>query len=100
MIAFSFFIFQHFLFLFLAPRSGLTLYHKIDVVAGVVDCDYDGVVLVIMSNRSKQPYIVEQGKKIAQLICEKIAYPRIVEVEKLASVSIERGIHGFGSSGY
>ncbi|CAG7732691.1 unnamed protein product [Allacma fusca] len=80
-----------------APRSGLALKNKIDVGAGVIDQDYRGNVGVILFNHGDVDFEVEVGDRIAQLICEKIAYPDAVEVENLDDS--ERGAGGFGSTG-
>ena len=80
----------------ISPRSGLTHNNFIDVGAGVIDYDYRGNVGVILFNFSENEFIVNKGDRIAQLICEKICYPKI-EVDMLDD-SI-RGEKGFGSSG-
>jgi dUTP pyrophosphatase len=80
-----------------APRSGLALKNKIDVGAGVIDEDYRGNVGVILFNHGDVDFEIEVGDRIAQLICEKIAYPEAVEVESLEDS--ERGEGGFGSTG-
>nr|CAD7424149.1 unnamed protein product [Timema monikensis] len=64
-----------------APRSGLALKHHIDVGAGVIDEDYRGNVGVLLFNHSDQPFEVKRGDRIAQLICQRIFYPDILEVE-------------------
>lgn len=81
----------------IAPRSGLALSKFIDVGAGVIDEDYRGNVGVILFNFGDEPFCVNVGDRIAQLICEKISYPEVVEVQYLADT--ERGERGFGSTG-
>lgn len=49
--------------------------------AGVIDEDYRGNVGVILFNHSDQDFVVNSGDRVAQLICEKIAYPKISEFE-------------------
>jgi dUTP pyrophosphatase len=49
-------------------------------------------------NHSKTPFYVNRGLRVAQLICEKICYPEIIEVEEIDDT--ERGDGGFGSTGY
>ena len=83
----------------IAPRSGLAVNHYIDVGAGVIDRDFLGNVGVVLFNHGHLDYIVNAGDRIAQLICEKIAYPRIVERHTIIPISSERGACGFGSSG-
>ncbi|XP_058521871.1 deoxyuridine 5'-triphosphate nucleotidohydrolase, mitochondrial isoform X1 [Ochotona princeps] len=80
-----------------APRSGLAAKHFIDVGAGVIDEDYRGNVGVVLFNFGKEKFEVKKGDRIAQLICERIFYPEIEEVEALDDT--ERGSGGFGSTG-
>uniref|UniRef100_A0A1A7WMG3 Deoxyuridine 5'-triphosphate nucleotidohydrolase n=1 Tax=Iconisemion striatum TaxID=60296 RepID=A0A1A7WMG3_9TELE len=80
-----------------APRSGLAAKHFIDVGAGVVDEDYRGNVGVVLFNFSKETFEVKKGDRIAQLVCEKICYPDLVEEETLDETA--RGAGGFGSTG-
>ncbi|KAM3961198.1 deoxyuridine triphosphatase [Aphomia sociella] len=80
-----------------APRSGLALKNCIDVGAGVIDEDYRGNIGVILFNHSDEDFIVKKGDRIAQLICEKIYYPNVVEVKDLTET--KRGEGGFGSTG-
>ncbi|XP_046510687.1 deoxyuridine 5'-triphosphate nucleotidohydrolase, mitochondrial isoform X2 [Equus quagga] len=80
-----------------APRSGLAAKHFIDVGAGVIDEDYRGNVGVVLFNFGKEKFEVKKGDRIAQLICERIFYPEIEEVQVLDVT--ERGSGGFGSTG-
>jgi len=80
-----------------APRSGLALNHKIDVGAGVIDNDYRGNIGVLLFNHGERDFTIEIGDRIAQLICEKISYPKVVEVKTLDES--DRGSSGFGSTG-
>ncbi|KAL6479580.1 hypothetical protein MHYP_G00130130 [Metynnis hypsauchen] len=80
-----------------APRSGLAAKHFIDVGAGVVDEDYRGNVGVVLFNFGKETFEVKKGDRVAQLVCEKICYPDLVELETLDET--ERGSGGFGSTG-
>ncbi|XP_022081958.1 deoxyuridine 5'-triphosphate nucleotidohydrolase-like isoform X2 [Acanthaster planci] len=82
-----------------APRSGLARNNQIDVGAGVIDRDYRGNVGVVMFNLSKTDFKVEKGMRIAQLICERIFYPEIEEVEEEELTKTERGSSGYGSTG-
>ncbi|KAF0880466.1 DUT protein, partial [Crocuta crocuta] len=81
----------------IAPRSGLAAKHFIDVGAGVIDEDYRGNVGVVLFNFGKEKFEVKKGDRIAQLICERIFYPEIEEVQVLDDT--ERGSGGFGSTG-
>lgn len=80
-----------------APRSGLTWKNSLDVGAGVVDQDYRGNLGVILFNHSDDVFEVKKGDRIAQLICERIVYPNVVQVEKLNDTV--RGSGGLGSTG-
>jgi len=80
-----------------APRSGLAANHSIDVGAGVIDQDYRGNIGVLLVNSASTDYRVKKGEKIAQLICEKIYLPCLIEVEALGES--KRNISGFGSTG-
>lgn len=80
-----------------APRSGLTWKHSIDVGAGVIDGDYRGPVGVILFNHSDIEFQVNVGDRIAQLILEKIMTPDVTEVDDLDDTV--RGVGGFGSTG-
>ncbi|XP_054244068.1 deoxyuridine 5'-triphosphate nucleotidohydrolase, mitochondrial [Indicator indicator] len=80
-----------------APRSGLAAKHFIDVGAGVIDEDYRGNVGVVLFNFGKEAFEVKKGDRIAQLICERICYPELEEVQALDDT--ERGEGGFGSTG-
>lgn len=80
-----------------APRSGLALKHFIDVGAGVIDADYRGHLGVVLFNHSEAPFEINKGDRIAQIICEKIFYPELEEMNSLDMT--ERGDCGFGSTG-
>jgi len=81
----------------IAPRSGLALRHGIDVLAGVIDHDYSGEIIVILYNTSDTDHFIKKGDRIAQLILEKIATPEVAVVLELSYT--ERGDGGFGSTG-
>ena len=81
----------------IAPRSGLAAKHFIDVGAGVLDRDFRGSVGVVLFNHHTEPFQVNVGDRIAQLIVEKICTPKLVEVEELEET--ERGVGSFGSTG-
>lgn len=81
----------------IAARSGLALNHFITVGAGVIDRDYTGNVCVLLFNHSDSDFVVKKGDRIAQLICEVILYPQLVELKSLSKTL--RGDQGFGSSG-
>ncbi|XP_065355858.1 deoxyuridine 5'-triphosphate nucleotidohydrolase [Calliphora vicina] len=80
-----------------APRSGLAVKNFIDVGAGVIDEDYRGNLGVVLFNHSETDFDVKRGDRIAQLICERIFYPDLEQVDKLDDT--QRGEGGFGSTG-
>lgn len=84
---------------FVQPRSGLAARHGIGVVnsPGLIDSGYRGEIRVVLLNTDRaEPFAVEPGMKIAQLVIAPVATVRIVEVEELAASA--RGARGFGSS--
>lgn len=84
------------------PRSGLASKHGITVAnaPGLIDSGYRGEVLVALVNHdAHEPFLVERGMRIAQLVI--VATPRvaIAVCESLPESSDGRGVGGFGSSG-
>jgi dUTP pyrophosphatase len=80
-----------------APRSGLAVRHGIDVLAGVIDSDYRGEILCALVNHGDEPFEVEPGARVAQLVVEAIATPEPAWAEDLPETA--RGAGGFGSTG-
>ena len=81
----------------IAARSGLAWNQHLSIGGDVIDGDYRGNVAVILFNHSDHNVSIMRGDKIAQLICEKIQLPEVMEVTDLTPSS--RGICGFGSTG-
>ena len=81
------------------PRSGLAAKHGISLAncVGVIDSDFRGEWFIPLINHGKQPFTVENGMRIAQLIPTKVMYPEIEISEALSETA--RGSGGFGSSG-
>lgn len=81
------------------PRSGLALKKGVTVLntPGTIDADYRGEVGVILVNISNQPFVINDGERIAQLVFAKVEQAEFLEVEELSST--ERGAGGFGSTG-
>jgi dUTP pyrophosphatase len=81
------------------PRSGLG--HKHGVVlgnlVGLIDSDYQGPLMVSVWNRGREPYTVQPGERIAQLIVVPVVQVEIEVVEDFSATS--RGAGGFGHSG-
>mmetsp|Transcript_23363 Transcript_23363/g.33516 ORF Transcript_23363/g.33516 Transcript_23363/m.33516 type:complete len:1554 (+) Transcript_23363:3270-7931(+) len=79
------------------PRSGLALQHFIDVKAGVIDRDYRGNVQVLLANNGAQPFSIQSGNRIAQLVLYDITTPAPIATDHLDDT--DRGDEGFGSTG-
>ena len=81
------------------PRSGLALKHGISVPnsPGTIDADYRGEICVILINLSQEPFTVNDGERIAQMV---IARHETVSWEPVETLDdTERGAGGFGHSG-
>lgn len=81
------------------PRSGLALKHGIGMVngPGTIDADYRGEYGVILINLSNEPFTINDGDRIAQLV---IAKHEIVEWDEVEILNeTERGNGGFGHTG-
>jgi dUTP pyrophosphatase len=84
---------------FVQPRSGLASRHGITIVntPGLVDSGYRGELRVVLLNTDRdEPFVVEPGMRIAQLVVLPVAEPQPIEVNELPVT--ERGVRGFGSS--
>ena len=81
------------------PRSGLALKHGVTVLnaPGTIDAGYRGEVGVILINLGTEPFVVEKGMKIAQLVVAPVTQAEIVEVSAVDAT--DRGAGGFGSTG-
>jgi len=81
------------------PRSGLAIKKGITVLnsPGTVDADYRGEVCVILINLSNEPFVINDGERIAQMVIAKHEQPTLIEVEVLDDT--ERGAGGFGHTG-
>lgn len=82
------------------PRSGLALKHGIFVVntPGTIDADYRGEVRVILGNVGKQPFVIERGSRIAQMVIQNVVQADWQMCEELPET--ERGQGGFGHTGH
>jgi dUTP pyrophosphatase len=82
------------------PRSGLALKHQVTVLntPGTIDAGYRGEICVILINHSTQPFQVEQGMRIAQMVITSFIRVEIAAVEMLQDNST-RAVGGFGSTG-
>lgn len=80
----------------LKSKSGLNVKFSL-TNEGVIDEGYMGSIAVKLYNHSDEPYVVEAGDKISQLVILPIVKPKLVLVEVLEDT--ERGAGGFGSTG-
>ena len=81
------------------PRSGLAARHGLGQVnaPGLIDEGYRGEVKVILLNTDRtEPFVVEPGMRIAQLVVVELPQVEVVEVDELPPS--ERGVGGLGSS--
>lgn len=80
-------------------RSGLALKHGVSVLnaPGIVDPHYIGDVGVILHNAGTEPFTVQKGDRIAQLLFVKVEHPALTEVSTIEDT--DRGADGYGSSG-
>ncbi len=81
------------------PRSGLALKHGITLLnsPGTIDPDYRGEIKIIMTNLSRNPFIVNYHDRIAQMVISRFERIEWVETENLSST--DRGSGGFGHTG-
>lgn len=81
------------------PRSGLALKNGISLVnsPGTIDADYRGEIGVIVINHGDQPFTVERGTRIAQMVIARHERAVWTEVDNLDETA--RGSGGFGSTG-
>ena len=81
------------------PRSGLALKHGITVLntPGTIDADYRGEIGVVLVNVSNEPFTIEPGERIAQMVIAKHEQADFVIVEELDET--ERGEGGYGHTG-
>ena len=81
------------------PRSGLAAKHGISIVnaPGTIDADYRGEIRVLLVNLSDEPFTVNDGERIAQMVVAKYEKAELEQAESLDET--ERGAGGFGSTG-
>ena len=77
-------------------KSGISL-SGVHRLAGVVDSGYRGEIKVVMINLGKEPYVVEKGMKIAQMLIQPVQEVDVIEADALDDTA--RGENGFGSTG-
>ncbi|HHU59124.1 MAG TPA: dUTP diphosphatase [Bacteroidales bacterium] len=81
------------------PRSGLAIKHGVTVLnsPGTIDADYRGELKVILINLGKEPFVIEAGDRICQMVLNKYERFNWSHVQVLSST--ERGSGGFGHTG-
>ena len=81
------------------PRSGLALKHGLTVLnsPGTIDADYRGEVCVILANLSEEPFVINDGERIAQMVIARHEQAEWELVDQLDET--ERGAGGFGHTG-
>ena len=81
------------------PRSGLALKHGITVLntPGTIDADYRGEIKVLLVNLSKDPFTVNVGERIAQMVIARHEQGEFIVVDELDET--ERGEGGYGHTG-
>ncbi len=81
------------------PRSGLALKHGVTCLnsPGTVDSDYRGEIAVILINHGSEPFVIQRGERIAQMVIAPVAQSAWLEVDTLDETV--RGAGGFGSTG-
>lgn len=81
------------------PRSGLAAKHGVTVLntPGTIDADYRGEVKVILVNLGTEPFVIERGMRIAQMVIAPVAQSEFSVVNNLDETA--RGAGGFGSTG-
>jgi dUTP pyrophosphatase len=81
------------------PRSGLAAKHGITVLnaPGTIDEDYRGEVAVLLINLSDEPFVIQPGERIAQLVVAPYTRVDVIEASELGETT--RGMGGFGSTG-
>jgi dUTP pyrophosphatase len=81
------------------PRSGLGHKHGIVLgnLVGLIDSDYQGQLMVSCWNRGREPFTIQPGERIAQLIVVPVVQVQLEIVEEFTAT--DRGAGGFGHSG-
>jgi dUTP pyrophosphatase len=81
------------------PRSGLAAKHAVTVLnaPGTIDADYRGELKVLLINQGPEPFEIQRGERIAQIIIAPVSTATFTEVSELTET--QRGVGGFGSTG-
>ncbi|MGR3911724.1 MAG: dUTP diphosphatase [Candidatus Rhabdochlamydia sp.] len=81
------------------PRSGLAFNNQVTVLntPGTIDADYRGEIKILLINHGKDPFIIKNGMRIAQLVVAPVIQAQFILQPSLSST--ERGEGGFGHTG-
>jgi len=81
------------------PRSGLAVNHGIGLInsPGTIDADYRGEIKIALINLGDQPFTIQRGDRIAQMVIQQVCRVQVAVVEDLPPT--ERGQGGFGHTG-
>lgn len=81
------------------PRSGLAAKHGLTCLntPGTIDSDYRGEVKVILINLGQEPFVIERGERVAQMVLAPVTQAAWEQVAVLDETA--RGTGGFGSTG-
>ena len=81
------------------PRSGLASRHGVTLInsPGTIDSDYRGEVMVPLVNHGREPFTVDRGMRVAQMLILPVPPVRLIEVDELDVTG--RGTGGFGHTG-
>lgn len=81
------------------PRSGLAIRHGLSLLnsPGTIDADYRGEIRIIIANLGQEPYTIQRGDRIAQMIVAPVTRAEWSVVDELEDTP--RGEGGFGSTG-
>ena len=81
------------------PRSGLAVKRGVTVLnaPGTIDADYRGEVMVVLVNHGSEPFVVERGMRVAQLVVAPVVQVDFTPAATLDAT--ERSAGGFGSTG-
>lgn len=81
------------------PRSGLAFKNGVTCLntPGTIDSDYRGEVKVLLVNLGEEPFVIERGMRIAQMVIAPVTQVAVREAETASETT--RGAGGFGSTG-
>jgi dUTP pyrophosphatase len=84
----------------IGPRSGLAIKHGITVLnsPGTIDSGYTGEIKIILINHGKNPYIIKDGYKIAQIVFAKLNFFNLIQINQINFDSTDRKEKSFGFS--